>query len=41
MLKEGRLAPINPVVDIYNAVSLRYAIPAGGEKYDAYVAPRT
>jgi DNA/RNA-binding domain of Phe-tRNA-synthetase-like protein len=39
VLKEGRLSPISPVVDLYNAVSLYYAIPAGGEKYDAYVGP--
>ena len=27
----------NAVVDIYNAVSLRFAIPVGGENADAYV----
>ena len=36
-LKEGRIPSINPVVDLYNAVSLRYAIPVGGENYDAYL----
>jgi len=25
-----------PVVDLYNAVSLRYAVPVGGENGDAY-----
>jgi DNA/RNA-binding domain of Phe-tRNA-synthetase-like protein len=28
---------INPVVDLYNAISLRYALPVGGENFDAYV----
>lgn len=37
VLKEGRIPSINPVVDLYNAVSLRYAVPVGGENYDAYV----
>ncbi|MDY0881499.1 B3/4 domain-containing protein [Dongia soli] len=39
--KEGRLPPANAVVDIYNAVSLRFAVPVGGENLAAYVgAPR-
>lgn len=37
VLKEGRVPSINPVVDLYNAVSLRYAVPVGGENFDAYV----
>jgi DNA/RNA-binding domain of Phe-tRNA-synthetase-like protein len=37
VLKEGRIPSINPLVDLYNAVSLRYAVPVGGENYDAYV----
>jgi DNA/RNA-binding domain of Phe-tRNA-synthetase-like protein len=37
VLKDGRMPPIYPVVDLYNAVSLRYAIPVGGENADAYV----
>jgi DNA/RNA-binding domain of Phe-tRNA-synthetase-like protein len=37
VLKEGRIPSINPVVDLYNSVSLRFAIPVGGESYDAYV----
>lgn len=36
VLKDGRLPAINPVVDLYNAVSLRYAVPVGGENADAY-----
>jgi len=35
--KEGRLPSINPVVDLYNAISVRYAIPIGGENIAAYV----
>lgn len=35
-LKDGGLPAINPVVDLYNAVSLRYAVPVGGENADAY-----
>lgn len=30
------MAALDPVVDLYNAVSLRYAIPVGGENLDAY-----
>lgn len=37
VLKEGSLPAIDPVVDLYNAVSLRYAIPVGGENAAAYV----
>jgi len=33
-LKEGRLPTINPAVDAYNAVSVRYLIPAGGFDVD-------
>jgi len=41
VLKEGTLPPLDPVVDIYNAVSIRYAIPVGGENLAAYNgAPR-
>ncbi|WP_310416721.1 B3/4 domain-containing protein [Mycoplana sp. BE70] len=36
VLKDGIIPSINPVVDLYNAVSLKYAIPVGGENYDAY-----
>lgn len=36
VLKDGMIPSINPIVDLYNAVSLKYAIPVGGENYDAY-----
>jgi DNA/RNA-binding domain of Phe-tRNA-synthetase-like protein len=35
-LRDGALPRVNPVVDLYNAVSLHYAIPVGGENLDAY-----
>ncbi|MCJ8054629.1 B3/4 domain-containing protein [Shinella curvata] len=35
--RDGRIPSINPLVDLYNAVSLRYAVPVGGENLDAYV----
>ncbi|QUI98070.1 hypothetical protein KCP76_22875 [Salmonella enterica subsp. enterica serovar Weltevreden] len=31
VLKDGTMAALDPVVDLYNAVSLRYAVPVGGE----------
>jgi DNA/RNA-binding domain of Phe-tRNA-synthetase-like protein len=34
---DGRLPTINPVVDLYNALSVQFAIPIGGENIDAYV----
>ena len=34
--REGALAAISAVVDLYNAVSLRYAVPVGGEDLAAY-----
>lgn len=41
VLRDGALPAIDPVVDLYNAVSLRYALPIGGENLAAYVgAPR-
>ena len=41
VIKDGSLPPLDPVVDIYNAVSIRYAIPVGGENLAAYSgAPR-
>ncbi|PVW21402.1 B3/B4 domain-containing protein, partial [Klebsiella pneumoniae] len=36
VLKEGSLPAIDPVVDIYNAISIRYAVPVGGENLAAY-----
>lgn len=41
VLCDGVMAAIDPVVDLYNAISLRYAIPVGGENLAAYAgAPR-
>ncbi|QQV79489.1 B3/4 domain-containing protein (plasmid) [Sphingomonas aliaeris] len=41
VLKDGTLPAINPVVDLYNAASLRFAVPVGGENIEAYAgAPR-
>lgn len=34
VLKGGALPSINPLVDAYNIVSLRYLLPAGGEDFD-------
>ncbi len=39
VLKDGNLPAINRIVDLYNAISLRYAIPVGGENFEAYVGP--
>lgn len=37
-VSQGReLNPINPLVDIYNSVSLSYAVPCGGEDLDKIV----
>lgn len=36
VLKDGALPAIDPVVDIYNAISIRYALPIGGENIAAY-----
>lgn len=32
----NRLGTINPLVDIYNSISLRYALPCGGEDIDTF-----
>ncbi|MDR6162698.1 MULTISPECIES: B3/4 domain-containing protein [Pseudomonas] len=41
VLRDGNLPSIDPVVDLYNAISLEYAIPVGGENAQAYVgSPR-
>jgi DNA/RNA-binding domain of Phe-tRNA-synthetase-like protein len=37
--KAGRLRSINPLVDFYNAVSLTYQLPCGGEDLAAIVGP--
>jgi DNA/RNA-binding domain of Phe-tRNA-synthetase-like protein len=39
--RDGTLTPINALVDLYNVVSVTYAVPVGGEDLAAYVgAPR-
>lgn len=35
--KENHLGTINPLVDIYNSISLKYALPCGGEDIDKFV----
>lgn len=41
VLRDGPMPSIDPVVDLYNAVSIEYAIPVGGENLTAYEgAPR-
>lgn len=41
VLRDGTMPALDPIVDLYNAVSLRYAIPVGGENIAAYQgAPR-
>lgn len=35
--KAGRLRSINPLVDLYNSISLAHLLPAGGEDLDAVV----
>lgn len=34
--RDGDISPIDPVVDLYNAISIRYALPVGGENLCAY-----
>ena len=34
--RDGNLPTIDPVVDLYNAISIRYAIPVGGENLLTY-----
>lgn len=36
VLRDGSLPSIDPVVDLYNAISIQYAIPVGGENLAAY-----
>ena len=36
MLKGNPVGSITPAVDIYNAVSLKYALPVGGEDIDTF-----
>jgi len=41
VLRDGVMPAIDPVVDLYNAISIQYALPVGGENIAAYVgAPR-
>ncbi|UAL08574.1 B3/4 domain-containing protein [Caulobacter segnis] len=35
-LRDGQLPAVNAVVDLYNAISVRYAIPVGGEDAAVY-----
>lgn len=35
--RDGVLPSVNAVVDLYNAVSLRFAIPVGGENAETYI----
>lgn len=34
--KGGEIGSINPLVDIYNGISLKYGVPVGGEDIDAF-----
>lgn len=36
VFKDGFMPSIDPIVDIYNAISIRYAMPVGGEDMDSY-----
>ncbi|WHS62612.1 B3/4 domain-containing protein [Pseudomonas sp. G2-4] len=36
VLRDGNLPSLDPVVDLYNAISIEYAIPVGGENIAAY-----
>lgn len=36
VLRDGTMPALDPIVDLYNAVSLRYAVPVGGENIAAY-----
>jgi DNA/RNA-binding domain of Phe-tRNA-synthetase-like protein len=35
-LKDGKISSIDPIVDLYNAISIQFAVPVGGENIDAY-----
>ncbi|MBS9405365.1 B3/4 domain-containing protein [Halomonas sp. TRM85114] len=37
VLRDGSLPSIDPIVDLYNAISIEYAVPVGGENMAAYV----
>lgn len=34
--RDGALPQIDPIVDLYNAISMQFAVPVGGENLDAY-----
>ncbi|MER8427308.1 phenylalanine--tRNA ligase beta subunit-related protein [Mesorhizobium sp. M1405] len=40
MRKDGSLPRISPLVDAYNAVSVLYGVPIGGEDLDLYQGSR-
>lgn len=40
-VKGGELPPINRLVDLYNAVSIRHVLPVGGEDWDALASDLT
>ncbi|MDQ0654436.1 B3/B4 domain-containing protein [Pseudomonas cedrina] len=41
VLRDGNLPGLDPIVDLYNAISLEYAVPVGGENIEAYAgSPR-
>jgi len=41
VLRDGKISSIDPIVDLYNAISIRFAVPVGGENIDAYAgSPR-
>jgi DNA/RNA-binding domain of Phe-tRNA-synthetase-like protein len=37
VLRDGSMPQLHPIVDLYNAISLRFAVPVGGENLAAYV----
>ncbi|MEG0376527.1 MAG: phenylalanine--tRNA ligase beta subunit-related protein, partial [Raoultibacter sp.] len=37
VLKDNPVGSITPSVDLYNAISLKYALPVGGEDVDSFV----
>ena len=39
--RDGQIRPVNAAVDLYNAISLRYAIPVGGEDAERIVGHPT
>jgi len=39
VMRDGTLPNIDPIVDLYNAISLQFAVPVGGENYAAYSGP--